>query len=97
MFFILLDGPKAHEPSVEKHFHEGSAELQIPPLRYASVGMTILLGTDKRTNAIKFQRDLRFLFRASDAYGFSLVKTWSLEMSLNMTNAAKISRTTKAA
>jgi hypothetical protein len=25
---------------VEKHFQEGSAELQIPPLRYASVGMT---------------------------------------------------------
>jgi hypothetical protein len=30
-------------------------------------------------------------------YGLSLLKTWSLEMSLNMTNAAKISRTTKAA
>jgi len=27
---------------VEKHFHERSAELQIPPLRYASVGMTKL-------------------------------------------------------
>jgi hypothetical protein len=26
--------------SVEKHFHKRSAELQIPPLRYASVGMT---------------------------------------------------------
>jgi hypothetical protein len=25
---------------VEKHFQEGSAELQIPPLRFASVGMT---------------------------------------------------------
>jgi hypothetical protein len=25
---------------VEKHFQEGSVELQIPPLRYASVGMT---------------------------------------------------------
>jgi hypothetical protein len=24
----------------KKHFQEGSAELQIPPLRYASVGMT---------------------------------------------------------
>jgi hypothetical protein len=24
----------------EKHFQDGSAELQIPPLRYASVGMT---------------------------------------------------------
>jgi hypothetical protein len=31
------------------------------------------------------------------AYGFSLLKTWSLEMSLNITNAAKISSTTKAA
>jgi len=30
-------------------------------------------------------------------YGLSLVKTWSLEMSLNITNAAKISNTTKAA
>jgi hypothetical protein len=26
--------------SVEKHFQERSAELQIPPLRYAPVGMT---------------------------------------------------------
>jgi hypothetical protein len=24
----------------EKHFQDGSVELQIPPLRYASVGMT---------------------------------------------------------
>jgi hypothetical protein len=23
-----------------KHFHDGSVELQIPPLRYAAVGMT---------------------------------------------------------
>ena len=30
-------------------------------------------------------------------YGLSLVKTWSLEMSLNITKAAKISSTTKAA
>jgi hypothetical protein len=30
-------------------------------------------------------------------YGLSLVKTWSLEMSLNITNAAKISNTTNAA
>jgi hypothetical protein len=28
------------EVRVEKHSHEGSAELQIPPLRYAPVGMT---------------------------------------------------------
>jgi hypothetical protein len=27
-------------PLREKYFQEGSAELQIPPLRYASVGMT---------------------------------------------------------
>jgi hypothetical protein len=26
--------------SVEKHFHEGSAEPQVPPLRFAPVGMT---------------------------------------------------------
>ena len=26
--------------SVEKHFQERSVELQIPPLRFASVGMT---------------------------------------------------------
>ena len=30
-----------------KHFQERSVELQIPPLRYASVGMTLLLGTNK--------------------------------------------------
>jgi hypothetical protein len=30
-----------HSPrSVEKHFQDGSAELQIPPLRFAPVGMT---------------------------------------------------------
>jgi hypothetical protein len=26
--------------SVEKHLHEGSVEPQVPPLRFASVGMT---------------------------------------------------------
>ena len=31
-FFITLGGPQAHGFSVEKHFHEGSAEPQIPPL-----------------------------------------------------------------
>jgi hypothetical protein len=30
----------------EKHFHEGFAELQIPPLRYAPVGMTLLFGVE---------------------------------------------------
>jgi hypothetical protein len=25
-FFVTLDGPKTHDNSVEKHFHEGSAE-----------------------------------------------------------------------
>jgi hypothetical protein len=34
---------------------------------------------------------------ATPDYGLSLLKTWSFEMSLNITNAAKISRTTKAA
>jgi hypothetical protein len=32
--------PSAPLHSVEKHFQERSAELQIPPLRFASVGMT---------------------------------------------------------
>jgi hypothetical protein len=37
-----FDGGKVGRPwaPVEKHSHERSAELQIPPLRYASVGMT---------------------------------------------------------
>jgi hypothetical protein len=30
-------------PPVEKHFQERSAELQIPPLRFATVGMTLLV------------------------------------------------------
>src|ERR1700722_5663800 len=29
---------------VERHFQEGSAEQQVPPLRYASVRMTLLFG-----------------------------------------------------
>jgi hypothetical protein len=33
-FFITLSGTQAHEYSVEKHFQERFAELQIPPLRY---------------------------------------------------------------
>jgi hypothetical protein len=32
-FFITLGGPRAHDSSVEKHFQEWSAELQIPRLR----------------------------------------------------------------
>jgi len=39
-FFITLGGPKAHDPSVEKHFQERAAEPQISPQRYASVEMT---------------------------------------------------------
>ena len=35
--------------------------------------------------------------RSTPTYGLSLVKTWSLEMSLNITKAAKISSTTNAA
>jgi hypothetical protein len=38
---------------VETHFQEESAELQIPPLRYATVGMTLLLGTDRRTHSFQ--------------------------------------------
>src|ERR1700722_7088492 len=37
------------------------------------------------------------LQRPKVAYGLSLEKIWSFEMSLNMTKAAKISSTTKAA
>ena len=33
-------GPSTTLRSVEKHFQERSAELQIPPLRFASDGMT---------------------------------------------------------
>jgi hypothetical protein len=29
--------------SSRKHFHERTAEQQVPPLRYAPVGMTLLL------------------------------------------------------
>jgi hypothetical protein len=32
------------EGCVETHFQEGSAESQIPPLRFAMVGTTLLLG-----------------------------------------------------
>jgi hypothetical protein len=35
-----LGGLQAHDLSVEKHFQEWSAEQQVPPLRFASVGMT---------------------------------------------------------
>jgi hypothetical protein len=47
-------GESFHEVKIEKHFHEKFAELQIPPLRYASVprqagtgGMTHLLSVRK--------------------------------------------------
>jgi hypothetical protein len=63
---------------------------QIPPLRYAPVGMTNLLGG-------RGDKQCLSALSSSRNYGLSLVKTWSLEMSLNITNAAKISRTTKAA
>jgi hypothetical protein len=42
---------------LQKHFQERTAELQIPPLRYASVGMTkwrvalLLRPVDRRMNA----------------------------------------------
>jgi hypothetical protein len=39
-FFITFDGPQAHVNSVEKHIHYRSVKPQIPPLRFASVGMT---------------------------------------------------------
>jgi hypothetical protein len=37
-------GPSGSLRLSKKHFHERSAELQIPPLRFAPVGMTPLLG-----------------------------------------------------
>ena len=39
-FSTTVGGPQDHEDSVEKHLHERSAELQIPRLRCAPVGMT---------------------------------------------------------
>jgi hypothetical protein len=36
----LLEGKENRGSMFEKHFQERSAELQIPPLRFASVGMT---------------------------------------------------------
>jgi hypothetical protein len=38
----------AFSGGVEKHFQEGTAEPQIPPLRYAPVEMTSLFGNAKR-------------------------------------------------
>jgi hypothetical protein len=35
-----------------KHFHERSAELQVPPLRYAPVGMTPLFGNGETAGAL---------------------------------------------
>ena len=40
LFFITLGGLTAHDSSVEKHFHDETAEPQAPPLRFAPVGMT---------------------------------------------------------
>jgi hypothetical protein len=40
-------------PGMEKHFQDGSVELQIPPLRYAPVGMT------KGRAALPFSMGLR--------------------------------------
>jgi hypothetical protein len=36
--------------SVEKHFHEGSAEPQVPPLRFAPVGGCDFFGASPPTN-----------------------------------------------
>jgi hypothetical protein len=40
MGLAVLLGWKCRVRGFEKHFQEGSAELQIPPLRFATVGMT---------------------------------------------------------
>jgi hypothetical protein len=42
LIFISFGEPKADDNSVEKHFQERSAELQIPPLR--SPGFPVELG-----------------------------------------------------
>jgi hypothetical protein len=44
LIFPCTSRPKLSTPKwVEKYFQDRSAEPQIPPLRYAPVGMTILL------------------------------------------------------
>jgi hypothetical protein len=40
---FLRPYPSGALHGVEKHFQYGSVELQIPPLRYAPVGMTLLV------------------------------------------------------
>jgi hypothetical protein len=48
LIFPCTSRPKLSTPKwVEKYFQDRSAEPQIPPLRYAPVGMTILLGARK--------------------------------------------------
>jgi hypothetical protein len=37
---VFPGSPVIDRPRDEKHFQDGSAELQIPPLRFAPVGMT---------------------------------------------------------
>jgi hypothetical protein len=41
-FFITSGGQQAHDSYGRKHLCESPAEQQVPPLRYAPVGMTIL-------------------------------------------------------
>jgi hypothetical protein len=56
--------------SVEKHFQERSAELQIPPLRCASVGMTKERATPPRT-AVAGQKRFFIPLGGPQAYDLS--------------------------
>ena len=47
-----------------KHFQEWSVELQIPPLRYASVGMTKVEGGASIERLVSGLRALRFIIRS---------------------------------
>jgi hypothetical protein len=68
-------------PMLKKHFQERSAELQIPPLRYASVGMTKgrvalsrkiglwLKGTAGPSTTLRFGRDDTSVYRIAGLLG----------------------------
>jgi hypothetical protein len=53
------------ERCADEHFQEGSVELQIPPLRYAPVGMTLFLQRTARTGGSQIQDSFRSLSWAS--------------------------------
>jgi hypothetical protein len=51
VFFITLGGAQAHDSSLEKHFQEGSAELQIP-FDFAQGRLSAALGMTKGEAAL---------------------------------------------